>query len=91
MALKVHEVYYGILIARLQKQAAEQESAYSQTRLRESEEDVRNGNALKVAVIESQAGLLQSEQALLTIDLRIADLNTELNDLLGLPLDTPWN
>jgi outer membrane protein TolC len=88
VALKVHEVYYGILIARLQKQAAEQESAYSKTRLSESEEDVRNGNALKVSLIESQAGLLQSEQSLLTIDLRIADLNTELNDLLGLPLDT---
>ena len=88
VALKVHELYYGILIARLQKQAAEQESAYSKTRLSESEEDVRNGNALKVSVIESQAGLLQSEQSLLTIDLRIADLNTELNDLLGLPLDT---
>ena len=88
VALKVHELYYGILIARLQKQAAEQESAYSKTRLSESEEDVRNGNALKVSLIESQAGLLQSEQSLLTIDLRIADLNTELNDLLGLPLDT---
>ena len=86
VALKVHEVYYGILIARLQKQAAEQDRTYSRVRLRESAEDVRNGNALKVVVIESQADLLQSEQALLTIDLRIADLNTELNDLLGLPL-----
>ena len=86
VALKVHEVYYGILIARLQKQAAEQDRGYSRVRLRESEEDVRNGNALKVSVIESQAGLLQCEQALLTVDLRIADLNTELNDLLGLPL-----
>jgi outer membrane protein TolC len=88
VALKVHEVYYGILIARLQKQAAEQDRGYSRARLRESEEDLRNGNALKVAVIENQAGLLQSEQALLTTDLRIADLNTELNDLLGLPLGT---
>ena len=40
VALKVHEVYYGILIAGLQKQAAEQDSAYSETRLSESEEDV---------------------------------------------------
>jgi outer membrane protein TolC len=71
VALKVHEVYYGILIARLQKQAAEQDSAYSQTRLRESEEDVRNGNALRVSVIEGQAGLLQSEQSLLTVDTRL--------------------
>src|SRR5262249_48157817 len=48
-----------------------------------------NGNALKVAAIEGQAGLLQSEQALLTLDLRLSDLNSELNDLLGLPLQTP--
>ncbi len=89
VALTVHEVYYGILIAGLQKQAAEQEHVYSRTRLRESEEDVRNGNALNVAAIESQAGLLESEQSLLTIDLRLSDLNSELNELLGLPLDTP--
>jgi outer membrane protein TolC len=88
VAVKVHEVYYGILIARLQRQAAEQERAYSRTRLRESNEDVRNGNALKVGIIESQAGLLQSEQTLLTIDLHLADLHAEMNDLLGLPLET---
>jgi outer membrane protein TolC len=88
VALKVHEVYYGLLVARLQKQAAEQDRAYSRTRLSESQEEVRNGNALKVAIIETEASLLQSEQNVLTIDLRIADLNTELNDLLGLPLDT---
>ncbi len=89
VALKVHEVYYGILIARLQKQASEQERVYSRTHLRESEEEARDGSALKIAVIESQAGLLQSEHALLTIDLRLSDLNSELNELLGLPLDTP--
>ena len=88
VALKVHEVYYGILTARLQKQAAEQARTYSRTHLRESDEDVRNGNALRIAAIESQAGLLQSEQTLLTIDLRLADLTAELNDLLGLPLET---
>jgi outer membrane protein TolC len=89
VALKVHEVYYGILTARLQKLAAEQDGEYSRTLLRESDDDVRNGSALKIASIESHAGLLQSEQALLTIDLRLSDLNTELNDLLGLPLETP--
>jgi outer membrane protein TolC len=89
VALKVHEVYYDILIARLQKQAAEQTCTVSRTRLRESQEDVNKGSALRVSVIESQAGLLQSEQALLTTDLQIADLTTQLNDLLGLPLTTP--
>jgi outer membrane protein TolC len=89
VAVKVHEVYFGTLTARLQKQAAEQDREYSRTHLRESEEDISKGNALKVAAIEDQAGLLQSEQSLLTIDLRLSDLNTELDDLLGLPLDTP--
>ena len=89
VAVTVHQLYYAILIARLQKQAAEQERTYSRTLLSESNEDLRNGNALKVSVIESQAGLLQSEQDLLTIDLRLSDLNSELNELLGLPIDTP--
>src|SRR5262249_11642155 len=55
VALKIHQVYYGILSTRLQKLAAEQEAAYSKTHLRESEEDIRNGNALKVTAIEGQA------------------------------------
>jgi outer membrane protein TolC len=89
VAVKVHEAYYEILIARLQKLASEQDNRYSRTRLLESEQELRDGSALKVNMIESQACLLQSEQALLTIDLRLSDLNSELNELLGLPLDTP--
>jgi outer membrane protein TolC len=88
VALQVHSLYFGILISRLQKQAAEQQSAYSVENLRESEEDVRNGSALKVAAIQGRAGLLESHQAVLTAELQLADLTTELNDLLGLPLDT---
>ena len=88
VALQVHSLYFGILISRLQKQAAEQQSAYSVENLRESEEDVRNGSALKVAAIQGRAGLLESHQAVLTAELQLTDLTTELNDLLGLPLDT---
>ena len=89
VAVRVHELYFGILVARLQKRAADQETEYSETRLRESEEDVRNGSALKVATIESRAGLLQSQQSALTAELQLSDLTAELNDLLGLPLNTP--
>jgi outer membrane protein TolC len=88
IALDVHTLYFGILIARLQKQAAEQQSTYAGENLRESEEDVRNGSALNVAAIQGRAGLLESQQAVLTADLQLSDLTTELNDLLGLPLDT---
>jgi outer membrane protein TolC len=88
IALQVHNLYFGILIARLQKQAAEQQSAYANENLRESEDDVRNGSALRVASIQGRAGLLESRQAVLTAELQVDDLTTELNDLLGLPLDT---
>ncbi len=88
VALDVHNLYFGILIARLQKQAAEQQSAYAGEHLRESEEDILKGAALKVAAIQGQANLLESQQAVLTAELQLTDLTTELNDLLGLPLDT---
>jgi outer membrane protein TolC len=48
---------------------------------------VRNGVALKIAAIQSRASVLENQQAVLTTDLQLADLTTELNDLLGLPLD----
>jgi outer membrane protein TolC len=88
IALKVHSVYYGILIAKLQKKAAEEQAQYADQGLRESEDDVRNGNALRVATIQGRAAVLESRQAILTADLEVTDLTTELNDLLGLPLDT---
>ncbi len=88
VAIQLHTLYYGILITRLQKQAAEQQAAYAGERLRESEDDIRNGSALKVAAIDGRAGLLQGQQAMLTAELQLSDLTAELNDLLGLPLDT---
>ena len=88
VALDVHRLYFGIMIAHIQRQAAEQQSAYAKEHLRESEDDVRNGSALRVAAIEGRAGVLESEQSLLSTELQLSDLTTELNDLLGLPLDT---
>jgi outer membrane protein TolC len=88
VAVRVHEIYYSILVTRLQKQAAEEESEYAATHLQESEEDVRNGSALRIATIEGRAGLLESQQSVLTATLRLSDLTSELNEALGLPLDT---
>jgi outer membrane protein TolC len=88
VALDVHTLYFGILIARLQKQAAEQQAGYAGENLRESENEVRDGSSLQVAVIQGRAGLLESQQSVLTAELQLSDLTTELNDLLGLPLDT---
>jgi len=88
VALQVHALYFGILVAQLQKRAAEQETSFATETLRENENDVRNGSALKVAQIQSQAQLLQGQQSVLTAELQIDDYSVELNDLLGLPLDT---
>ncbi len=88
VALKVHELYFGILITALQKRAAEQQGGYAAENLRESENELRDGSALQVAVIQGRAGLLESQQSVLTAEIQLSDLTTELNDLLGLPLDT---
>lgn len=88
VALQVHALYYGILIAQLQKKAAEEEASFASESLRENENNVSGGSALEVAEIQSRAELLQSQQSVLTAELQIEDYTTELNDLLGLPLDT---
>ena len=88
IALQVHSLYFGILIAQLQKKAAEQETTFASETLREKENDVRNGSALQVTEIQSRAELLQGQQSVLTAELQIEDYNAELNDLLGLPLET---
>ena len=89
VAVKVHQLYFSILVTRLQKRAADQEIAYAQTNLRESEEDIQKGSALKISAINGRAALLQSEQDALAAELQLKDLTAEFNDLLGLPLDTP--
>jgi outer membrane protein TolC len=89
VSVKVHQVYFSMLVTRLQKRAADQEIAYAQTNLHESEEDIQKGNALKISAINGRATLLQGEQVALAADLQLKDLTAEFNDLLGLPLDTP--
>ena len=88
VALQVHALYFGILVAQLQKKAADQETSFASESLRENENDIRNGSALQVAEIQSRAELLQGQQSVLTAELQVQDYMTELNDLVGLPLDT---
>jgi outer membrane protein TolC len=88
VALKVRQLYYGILIAQLKQQAAGEEVAASQVKLEEATEDVLRGNALDVAVLENRASNLDAKQAALTQRLQIHDQMINLDDLLGLPLNT---
>src|ERR1700756_5337394 len=88
VALQVHSLYYAILVVQLQKKAAEQQTSFATENLRDNENDVHNGSSLQVTAIQSRAELLQGQQSVLTAELQIDDYTSEMNDLLGLPLDT---
>jgi len=83
-----HRLYYGLVIARKQKEAASAAVTAGEQALREAKDNVAAGSQLEVAAIGSSAVLLQNRYSLLSAEIQIADLNSELNDLLGLPLDT---
>ena len=84
----VHQLYYGLLIAQKQKDAAQAALDAAQEGLSESEDAVRSGKVLDVVETGSRVQLLQSRQLLLEAENQISDVTSELNDLLGLPLDT---
>lgn len=86
--LAVHQLYYGLLIARSQKEAAGAGLAAAQESLRDAQKAVIAKNLLKVAVTEAQTAVLKNRQSLLAANIQIADLNAELDQLLDLPLDT---
>jgi outer membrane protein TolC/preprotein translocase subunit SecF len=88
VALGVHQLYFGLLAASRQAGAVQAKIVAAQETLREAEDAVRAGNALEVAVIGAKASVLKSRQSLLAAENQVSDLNAEMDDLLGLPLDT---
>ena len=88
VALRVRQLYYGLLIVQLKQRAAAEQVNASQVKVQESVDAVQQGRALDVAALESRAGLLDARQTALTLNLQIHDLMLSLNDLLGLPLNT---
>ena len=88
VVFKVHELYYRVLTTQLQGDAAELLITSGSEGLKEDADQVKNGSLLEVARVESQASLLEAKETLLTTDMQISDLTFQLNDLLGLPLDT---
>src|SRR5271157_5509740 len=88
VALKVHLLYYKILIAQVHRSATEARIKASQDLQSERVEQVKFGSTLEEELIESRAQLLQAKQELLTTDLLLSDLKLQLNDAMGLPLTT---
>ncbi|MBV8671918.1 MAG: TolC family protein [Acidobacteriaceae bacterium] len=88
VALKVHQLYYKILIEQVHRAATEARIKASQDLQSERVEQVKFGSTLEENLIESRAQVLQSNQELLTTDLALSDLKLALNDAMGLPLKT---
>ena len=88
VALKVHELYYRILIAQAHRSASEARITATQELQSERMQQVKFGATLEQESIDSRAQFLQAKQELLTTELQLSDLKLQLNDAMGLPLTT---
>jgi len=88
VALRVHQIYYQLLIAQLRSSATAAKIRADQDLEGERVEQVKFGSELNEALIESRAQLLEAKQDLLTTELQISDLTMQLDNVMGLPVTT---
>jgi outer membrane protein TolC len=88
VALKVHQIYYKLLIQQIHRSATETRILAGQDLETERVQQVKYGSSLDQDLIESRVQLLQAKQELLTTDLQLSDLALQLNDAIGFPLAT---
>jgi outer membrane protein TolC len=88
VALQVRQVYIEILIGRLEMQAMALQISASEQSLKESADGVSTGNLLEVAALSQKSNLLQTKYQLSKLENQVSDLTGDLNDLIGLPIDT---
>ena len=88
IALRVHQIYYQILVTQLYRRATEAKIRAAQELESERVEQVKYGSALDEQLIESRAQTLEAKQDLLTTELQLSDLTMQLNDMMGLPITT---
>lgn len=88
IALRVHQMFYRVLIAEARRGALLAKVNASEDLQRERVQQVKFGSVLDTDLIESRAQSLQARQELLTTELQLSDLHMQFNDLIGLPLET---
>ena len=88
VALRVHQLYYHVLIAQLHRSATQARIKAAQDLQSERVQQVKYGSALDEDLIASKAQTLQAKQELLTTELQLSDLTYQLDDVMGLPLST---
>src|SRR3984885_8416851 len=89
IALQVRQLYYNILINQQKLKASQDQLAAAQIKDEESRSNVARGNALEISALQSKAAILETQQATLTLRLQGNDLQRQLADVLGLPINTP--
>jgi outer membrane protein TolC len=88
VALRVHEIYYQILVTQLHKSAIEAKIRAAQELESERTQQVKYGSTLDEQLIDSKAQTLEAKQDLLTMEVQLSDLTMQLSDVLGLPVTT---
>ena len=88
VALRVHTIYYSVLIAQLHRNASEARIKAAEELKSERIQEVKYGSVLEQDLIESKAQYLQAKQELLTTELMLTNLTMQLNDVVGLPITT---
>jgi len=88
VALRVHQIYYRILIVQSHREAAQARIQASEDLQKERVQQVKYGSTLEEEATESRAQSLEARQDLLTTELQLSDLNMQLDDAMGLPLTT---
>jgi len=88
VSLHVHQIYYRILVLQSHKEAALSKIDAAEALQAERVQQVKFGSSLEEEAIESRAQSLEAKQDLLTTDLQLTDLTMQLNDIIGLPLNT---
>src|SRR5215813_2538175 len=89
VALRVHQLYYRILVVQSHKDAATAKIQADEALQAERVQQVKFGSTLEEEAIEDRAQSLEAKQDLLTTELHLTDLTMQLNDAIGLPLNTP--
>lgn len=88
ISLKTQQAYFGILILESRIAAAKAGVAAAEEARKEAQDAVETGAALAVKSLETEALVAQQNNAVIAAEMQAADLRTELNDLVGLPLGT---
>jgi outer membrane protein TolC len=88
VALKMKQLYYGLLSAKKRKQAADLRIEAGEERLAEARNGVEAGAVLELKVLEGKAQIAEARHGLGSLEDAIQDMKVEFNDLAGLPLET---